>query len=218
MWVYIHEDLLDDISTLSEVMTCCHLETQSHFFDQHRPRSMMTYGTNKPQWFNTLRPRQNGRHFADAIFKCIFFNENIWIFIKISLKFVPRGPINNIPSLVQIMAWRRPGDKPLSEPMMVSLPTHICVTRPQWVKWNKLQPLDFNKKNHGSTIIVISNNNHTHCQLQWIRNDPHFDGEVPDCFSRANTLSQWFNYPGVKIWIYIVSFSDIEMAQVVYWK
>ena len=36
--------------------------------------------------------------------------------------------------MVQIMAWRRPGDKPLSEPMMVSLPTHICVARPQWVK------------------------------------------------------------------------------------
>ena len=34
------------------------------------------------------------------------------------------------------MAWRRPGDKPLSEPMMVSLPTRICVTRPQWVKVN----------------------------------------------------------------------------------
>ena len=32
------------------------------------------------------------------------------------------------------MAWRRLGDKPLSESMMVSLPTHICVTRPQWVK------------------------------------------------------------------------------------
>ena len=55
------------------------------------------------------------------------------ISIKISLKFVPKGPINNIPSLVQIMAWRRSGDKPLSEPMMVCLPTHICVTRPQWV-------------------------------------------------------------------------------------
>ena len=40
---------------------------------------------------------------------------------------------NNMPSLVQMMAWRRPGDKPLSEPMMVSLLTHICVTRPQWV-------------------------------------------------------------------------------------
>ena len=62
-----------------------------------------------------------------------FFNENVWISINISLKFVPRGPINNIPALVQVMAWCRPGDKPLSEPMMVRLPTHICVSRPQWV-------------------------------------------------------------------------------------
>ena len=83
---------------------------------------------------NTLRPRQNGRHFADDTFKCIFLNENVWIPITIWLEFVPRGPINNVPALVQIMAWRRSGDKPLSEPMMVSLPTHICVTRPQWVK------------------------------------------------------------------------------------
>ena len=82
---------------------------------------------------NTLRPGQNGRHFADDIFKCIFLNENVWIPIKISLKFVLKGPINNIQALVQIMAWRRSGDKPLSEPMMVSLLTHICVTRPQWV-------------------------------------------------------------------------------------
>ena len=53
--------------------------------------------------------------------------------MKISLKFVPKGPINNIPALVQIMAWCWPGNKPLSEPMTVSLLTHICVTRPQWV-------------------------------------------------------------------------------------
>ena len=46
--------------------------------------------------------------------------------------FVPEGPINNIPALVRIMAWRREGDKPLSESMMVNLPTHICATRPQW--------------------------------------------------------------------------------------
>ena len=84
--------------------------------------------------FNSLRPRQNGRHFADDIFKRIFLNENVRITIKISLKFVPKVRINNIPALVQIMAWRRPGDKPLSGPMMVSLLTHICVTRPQWVK------------------------------------------------------------------------------------
>ena len=80
---------------------------------------------------NTLRPRQNGRCFADDTFKRIFFSENVRISIKISLKFVPKGPINNIPALVQIMAWRRSGDKPLSEPMIVSLLTHICVTRPQ---------------------------------------------------------------------------------------
>ena len=83
---------------------------------------------------NTWRPTQNGRRFADDVFKCIFLNANVCISFKISLKFVPRVPINNIPVLVQIMAWRRPGDKPLSEPMMVSLLIHICVTRPQWVK------------------------------------------------------------------------------------
>ena len=82
---------------------------------------------------NTLRPRQNGRHFPDDIFKWVFWNENVWISINISLKFVPRGLINNIPTLVHVMAWRRPGNKPLSELMMVRLPTHTCVTRPQCV-------------------------------------------------------------------------------------
>ena len=82
----------------------------------------------------TLSPRQNGRHFADDTCKRIFLNENVRISIKISLKFVPKSPIDNIPALFQIMAWRRPGDKPLSEAMMVSLLTHICVARPQWVK------------------------------------------------------------------------------------
>ena len=62
-----------------------------------------------------------------------FLNENVWIPIEISLKFVPKGSINNNPALFQIMAWRRPGDKPLSEPMMVSSLMHICVTGPQWV-------------------------------------------------------------------------------------
>ena len=53
-------------------------------------------------------------------FQIDFLEWILWISIKMSLKFVPRGPIINIPALVQIMAWRRPGDKPLSEPMMVS--------------------------------------------------------------------------------------------------
>ena len=41
------------------------------------------------RWFNTLRPRQNGRHLPNNIFKCIFLNVNAWIANKISLKFVP---------------------------------------------------------------------------------------------------------------------------------
>ena len=51
-----------------------------------------------------------------------------------SLKFVPKGQTNNISAFVQIMAWRRSGDKPLSEPMVFSLLMHICVTLPQRVK------------------------------------------------------------------------------------
>ena len=82
---------------------------------------------------NTLRPRQNVRHFPDDTFKCVFLNEIVWNLLNISLKFVPRVRINTIPALVQIMTWRRPGAKPLSEPMVVSLLMHICVTRPQWV-------------------------------------------------------------------------------------
>ena len=62
-----------------------------------------------------MMPRQNGCHFPDDILKHIFLNENVSILIKISLRFAPEGPINNIPALVDIMAWRRPGDKSLSE-------------------------------------------------------------------------------------------------------
>ena len=95
---------------------------------------------------NTLRPIQNCCNFADGIFKYIFLNINVWISLKFSLKFVPKVRINNILAMVQIMAWRWPGDKPLSEPMMFSLLTHICVTRPQWLnpwssgnKWRHTQ-------------------------------------------------------------------------------
>ena len=75
------------------------------------------YVTGSSFIFNTLRSRQNGRHFPDDIFQCIFLNEIVYISIKISLKFVSKGPINNIPALGQIIAWPRSGDKPLSEPL-----------------------------------------------------------------------------------------------------
>ena len=80
----------------------------------------------------TLRDRDTiGAIFADGTFKWFFLNENIWIWIEFSLRFVPNGPVNTIQALVQIMAWRRPGAKPWFEPMMVRLLTHIGVTRPQ---------------------------------------------------------------------------------------
>ena len=79
---------------------------------------MMQYGITKPQRINTLRLRQNDRHCVDDIFKCIFFGGNALISIEISLK--------NIPALVHHL-----GDKPLSEPMMASLPMQICTTLPQ---------------------------------------------------------------------------------------
>ena len=76
---------------------------------------------------NTLRPRQNKHHFAIDIFKYICLNKNIWISIKIPMKFFPNGPINNMLPLVQILACRRQGGKLLSKTMMVKLPTYVCV-------------------------------------------------------------------------------------------
>ena len=66
---------------------------------------------------NIFRSRLDGCPLSDDIFKHIF-NENVAIAIKISLKFVPKGPNDNNLSFVQIMVWRRIGDKPLPEPMM----------------------------------------------------------------------------------------------------
>ena len=136
---------------------------------------------------NTLKPGQNGRHFADDVFKCIFLNENVWILINISLKFVPKGLINNIPALVLIMAWRRPGDKPLSEPMMVNSLTHICVTRPQWVNVKHIKSVPLHHDNatwHNNLVLYkrlpkISSNKRRpgklHCSCVTIinQNGPH---------------------------------------------
>ena len=63
-------------------------------------------------------PEQNGRHFADNVSKFIFLNEKFCILIQISLKFVAKGSIDKTVALVQVMARRRTGDKPLPEPML----------------------------------------------------------------------------------------------------
>ena len=72
-------------------------------------------------------------HFADNILRCIWLNENFVILTQISLKFIPKGPIDNKPALVQIMAWHCSGSKPLSEQILTWSLMHICVTRPGWV-------------------------------------------------------------------------------------
>ena len=118
---------------------------------------------------NTLGPRQHRRRFADDIFKCIFFNENSCVLIKISLKYVRKGPIDNNPALVQIMAWRRLGDKPFSEPMMVSLSTHTCVTRPQWVN----ETTNYWFLGHWVTILKP-----TTCIMWYIK---HFNNYIVNC-------------------------------------
>ena len=79
-----------------------------------RKRNVILKKIPSSKLFNTLRPKQNGRCFADDTFKRIFLNENVRILIKISLNFVPRGPMNYIPSLDQIMACHLVGASPLS--------------------------------------------------------------------------------------------------------
>ena len=101
----IHKGLVKGCFIISLFLPCANFLTYCPVSGDFRP-------------LNTLRLRQNGRYFADGIIKCIFFNENVWIAIRILLNFIPKGSINNNPTLVQIMAWRRPGDKPLSEPMI----------------------------------------------------------------------------------------------------
>ena len=94
-----------------------------------------------PDFVRSLRPSLThywGRDIIAAIFQTTFSNTFSYMKMnefwqKNSLKFVPKGPINNTTALVQIKAWRRPGNKLFSEPIIVRLPTHICVTRPPWV-------------------------------------------------------------------------------------
>ena len=108
----------------------------------------------RPQYVKSLRPRRNARFNADDIFKRIFLKENVWIPTIISLTFVPMGQINNIQALDQILVWSRPGDKPLSEPMMISSLTHICVTRPQWV--NKIIKIIFHFQNMPNSCSLLT--------------------------------------------------------------
>ena len=85
-------------------------------------------------------------HFLE--WKCMNFT------LKISLMFVR---INNVPALVQIMAWHQSGNKPLSRPMMVSLLMHMCVTWPQWDKKKMAVSLQHNFSPNPSQQTSLTN-------------------------------------------------------------
>ena len=98
VWYFFRIDFIGDmtmtiIKATLRTLQWRHNENQWHRKPPATPRIIQLF-------INTLRPRQNSRFFPDDIFKCIFLNENVWISIKISLKFVPKGPINNILPLV----------------------------------------------------------------------------------------------------------------------
>ena len=129
----------------------CYLNNFAYNFDSYLEIFCTTtvelyhYSTHRGQWgngncpvygINILMLRQDDYHFTDNIFRCLFSNGNFWI--NISLKFVPQGQINNIPTLIQLMAWHQQGDKPLSETMVVRLLTHKWVPQSQWVKGSAL--------------------------------------------------------------------------------
>ena len=81
----------------------------------------MTWRHNEPGYTAmvlTHLPLDKMAAISADIFKCIFSNGNDRIQIQISLKLVPKSPIDNKPALVQVMAWHGTGDKPFPEPMM----------------------------------------------------------------------------------------------------
>ena len=82
-----------------------------------------------PGFLNSLLPGQNGHHFADDIFTCILMNEKFCILIRISLKFVPKGPIDDKSAVVQVMAWRQTGDSQYLNQCWPSSKMQICGTR-----------------------------------------------------------------------------------------
>ena len=107
-WCRISGIIVQSIANLhTTIITRIDTTVQQHVNpDRSRASAILTH----------LPPGQNGRHFTDDVFRCIFVNEKFCISSKISLKFICGGPIDNNPALIQIMAWRRKDDKPLSEP------------------------------------------------------------------------------------------------------
>ena len=103
--------------------------------------------------FSTRLSIQNGSHFTEDIFTCIFLNEKVWIVIEMLLKFVSKDQIYNKSSPVQVMAWRRIGDRPLPKPMMTQF------SRPRWVKVLSATPVQSPGRSVPGPLCVQSPDN-----------------------------------------------------------
>ena len=162
---------------------------------------------------NTLRSWQNSRHFPDDIYKCLFSNEHASIAIKISLNCVPRGPINYIRAL----AWRRPGDKPLSETMMGSLPTHICVTRTQWVESQRWSNLRLSGVPARCQAFVCRQRNHNKQPICWNQSVIFVLVEKLFFINSVTYWGRWLTFcaqgPWVSLWVYRIRSGKRQMFQ-----
>ena len=124
----------------------------SHYLNQYWQSFAMPFGITGPQWVNyhctcwwPCTINRSSAHFnfryglahwgrgkIAAIFQTTYSNAfswmkmfEFWLTFHISLKFVPKGSVNNIPALVQIMAWRQSGDKPFYWRIYVSLGLNV---------------------------------------------------------------------------------------------
>ena len=111
---------------------------------------------NKPLNLNSSPPGQNGRHFANGIFKPIVLNKKDTFFTSLSLKFVPEGPIDNNSTLVYIVAWRQIGDKPLSQPKLTRF-TYAYMQH-YWDIWGVTQLCLFLPKQYLMWLMVYTLN------------------------------------------------------------
>ena len=104
---------------------------------------------------------------SQTTFSIAFSWTKIYKFQLIFTEVCSQGPTNNIPASVQIMAWRRSGDKPLTEPMMIGLVTHICVTRPQWVKRHQISYISQQQTFNVAMTTKIAGKSRTMTSSNW---------------------------------------------------
>ena len=78
---WMPQDTFDDKSSLVQVMAWCH-QASRHYVSQCWLRFMLPYGIIRPQWVNTLRLRQNGRHFAAKFSNAFSWMKTYWFWLR----------------------------------------------------------------------------------------------------------------------------------------